>query len=259
MRSPGIEDCRRADTWATIGGTDVDARARSRYIEGLRTGRWFAGLPEALQHGLLDAAVVRALVPGERLFSRGDPPDGLYAAVDGSIRVTGVTDTGKEILLALVEPPGWFGEISVFDGSPRTHDATAQSAATVLRVPPVALEALLDAQPRAWRDLGLLLAAKLRLTFAALEDAVGLPLAVRLARRLLVTAGAHGEWSDRSRRIVELRQEQLATMLGSSRQTVNTVLKDYEARGLLRVAYGQIEILDLEGLRRAATPDEPGA
>jgi CRP/FNR family transcriptional regulator, cyclic AMP receptor protein len=252
LRSNAVRDCRQAGTWATIVSV-VDVKTQRRYLEGLRTGRWFAGLPEPFQRGLLDAAVLRTLVVGERLFSRGDPPDGLYATLDGSIRVTGVTDAGKEVLLALAEPPGWFGEIAVFDNAPRTHDAIAHTAATVLRVPKPALEALLGATPTYWRDLGLLLASKLRLTFAALEDAIGLPLAVRLARRLLVTAGAHGEWSDRSRRVVDLRQEQLAAMLGSSRQTINTVLKDLEARGVVRVAYGQIEILDLDGLRRAAS------
>jgi CRP-like cAMP-binding protein len=230
----------------------VDAHDLQRLAPLLRTGRWFAGLPDDLQGALLAAAQRRALAAGERLFSRGDPPDGLYALVDGSLCAGGVTDAGKEVVLALLEPPAWFGEISVFDHSPRTHDATAQTAATVLHVPQRPLEALLDAAPGRWRALGVLMAGRLRLTFGALEDAAALPLPARLARRLLVTAGAHGEWTDRARRVVELRQEQLATMLGTSRQTLNGALKDLEARGAVRVAYGQVELLDLDALRRLA-------
>ena len=227
-----------------------------QYAERLRTGRWFAALPAALQQALLRLAVVQVVAPGDRVFSRGDAPSGLYAAVEGSIRVVGVTEGGKEVMLTLVEPPSWFAEIAVFDGEPRTHDAIAQTAVTVLRVPQVPLHALLASHPAWWRDLALLMTAKLRMTFTMIEDRVARPLAARCARRLVLMAGAHGELTDRSLRVVDVRQEQLATMLGSSRQTINAVLKDFEQRGLLRVAYGQIEIVDLDGLRLAAAAIE---
>jgi CRP-like cAMP-binding protein len=221
----------------------------------LRSGRWFRGLTDELQRELLRLALERKVGPGERLFSRGDPPCGLYAVVDGTIRIAGVTDEGKEVTLTMVEPPSWFGEIAVFDREPRTHDAIAQTAGAVLRVPQESLEELLEQTPIYWRDLALLVTTKLRLAFVALEDSAARPLGVRLARRLLVMAYSHGEWHDQSRRIVEVRQEQLATMLGTSRQTLNAVLKDYAAQGLLRVSYGQIEILDVEGLRRVSALD----
>lgn len=218
----------------------------------LRSGRWFGGLSEALQDDLLTIAVVRSLVPDEALFLRGAEPDGLYAVVDGSIRIAGRTDAGKEVLLTVLDPPGWFGEIAVFDGSVRTHDAIAQVASTVVRVPQAPLRALLDADPRRWRDLGLLLAGKMRVLFAAVEDTAALPVRVLLARRLVGLARVHGEWDDKSRRVLSIGQEQLATMLGTSRQTVNALLKELAAKGVIRAAYGQIELLDLEGLRAIA-------
>jgi CRP/FNR family cyclic AMP-dependent transcriptional regulator len=230
----------------------VDVRNVTRYAGLLRTGRWFQGLPDALQDALLRAAVVRVLPAGERLFTRGDSPCGLYAVVEGSVRISGVTDAGKEVLLTLAEPPSWFGEIAVFDRDVRTHDAVAHVASTLVRVPQTALDAILAAEPRYWRDLGLLLTSKLRLIFTMLEDLAVLPLGVRLARRLLLMADAYGEWQDRSRRVVDVRQEQLAMMLATSRQTMNALLKDYAAQGLVRVAYGQVEILDFDGLRRIA-------
>ena len=200
----------------------------------------------------MNAAVARTLPAGTPLFARGDAPDGLYAVVDGVIRVTGTAESDKEVLLAIVEPPSWFGEIAVFDRDARTHDAVAQSAATVLHIPQRPLDAILEAHPTFWRDLGLLLTAKMRLMFTVVEDAAAMPLAARLARRLLVTAGGLGELVDGARRVITVSQEQLATMLGTSRQTLNAVLKTYEAQGLVRVSYGQIELLDFDGLRRIA-------
>jgi CRP-like cAMP-binding protein len=230
----------------------LDARKITRYAGQLKTGRWFQGLPEGFQQDLLRAAIVRTLHADERLFSRGDPPRGLYAVVEGSIRISGVSESGKEALLTLAEPPSWIGEISLFDGEPRTHDAIAEAPSVVIEIPQESLDAILEANPQYWRDLGLLLTAKVRLLFSMMEDLAVLPLGVRLARRLLLMAGAYGEWTDRSKRVVDVRQEQLAMMLTTSRQTMNALLKEFASQGVLRLSYGQIEIVDFPGLRRAA-------
>ena len=227
------------------------ARSAKDYRELLRSGRWFAGLPDELQEELLRGATVRALSARQPLFARGDEADGLYAVLDGGIRVSGSSESGREALLTLLEPPSWFGEISIFDRQPRTHDAVAETEALVLHVPRGALDALLEAQPRWWRELGLLVTSKLRLAFTAMEDMALLPTAVRLARRLALMAEGYGE-REHQRRAVEVSQEQLAQMLSTSRQTANQLLKELEARGLIRLSYATIEILDLDGLRRAA-------
>jgi CRP/FNR family transcriptional regulator, cyclic AMP receptor protein len=224
----------------------------SAHKELLRQGRWYSGLPEAFQDALLQRAAVRRLAPGERLFARGDPPGGLFATVDGLIRICSTTEEGKEVLLTIQEPPSWFGEIAVFDRQPRTHDAYAAGEAVVLHVPTKALDDLLAQQPAWWRDLGLLVTQKLRLAFLAMEDAATQPLPARLARRLVLMADGYGDWHDRRLRALEVSQEQLASMLSTSRQTVNGALKDFEAKGLVRVAYGRIEVVDLDGLRALA-------
>jgi CRP/FNR family transcriptional regulator, cyclic AMP receptor protein len=230
----------------------MDARNAKRFGELLRTGRWFGGLPESFQQRLLEAAVVRTLAKSEWLFSRGDPPSGLFAVLDGAVRITTTARTGKEVLLALMEAPMWFGEIAVIDRLPRTHDAVASERSVVLQVPMQALDAIFEHDPRHWRHLGLLIATKLRLTLIAIEDTAVLPIAEQLARRLLIAIERYGEWHHRSSRVIELRQEQLATMLSTSRQTVNHLLKDLEGRGLVRLSYRQIEVVDLDGLRHAA-------
>lgn len=217
----------------------------------LLTGEWFSQLPTALQDELLAMAQLRRLAPGQRLFRRGDPPCGLYAVLEGAVRVGSVSERGKELLLVLVESPHWFGEISLFDGQPRTHDAFAEGQVTLLNLHQAPLLALLKRQPEHWRDFALLMSQKLRLAFIALEEMSLLPAPQRLARRLLMITEGYGGLAGR-RRVIQLAQEQLAMMLALSRQTTNQILKELEAQGALRLTYGEIEILDLDLLQRAA-------
>ncbi len=218
----------------------------------LDQGQWFRTLADDLREGLLRAPLMRTLQPDERLFSRGDPPCGLYAVVQGTVRITGVSHEGKEALLTLIEPPHWFGEIALFDGLPRTHDAVADTHSQVLQVPHSAVCALVAEHPQRWHAFGVLLSHKLRLAFSAMEDLALLPAAVRVARRLLLIAEDYGERTAGSRRLIAVRQEQLAMMLSLSRQTTNQILRDLEERGIARLTRGEIEILDIEGLRGAA-------
>jgi CRP/FNR family transcriptional regulator, cyclic AMP receptor protein len=224
----------------------TDAQNR---LEWLRAGKWFRALSPALQAHLVSLAVVRTIAADQPLFRRGDPPSGLFAVLEGSIRITAQAEDGREALLTLAEPPTWFGEISVFDGLARTHDAIAAVDSVVLQVPQQPLLAGLEANPHWWRELGLLMAGKLRLLFTAMEDATRSPPLVRVARRLVSIAEGYGDWHARTSRVIEVKQEQLANMLSLSRQTTNQQLKELEARGLIRVTYGEIEVLELDGLR----------
>lgn len=215
-------------------------------------GAWCQALPAALREALLAQAQLRRLAHGERLFARGDPPDGLYCVASGAMRITGTAESGKEALLAIAEPPQWFGEIALFDRQPRTHDAWAEGGTTLLHIPQGTLIALLEKEPAYWREFALLLTQKLRVAFAMLEDATLLSASGRLVRRLIAIAEGYGEWKDRSRRVIHVPQEQLGLMLALSRQTVNQILRQLEAQGAVRVERGAIEILDIEKLRGLA-------
>ena len=217
----------------------------------LMSGQWFSHLPVSLQDSLLAAARVRRLSPGQRLFKRGDPPCGLYAVLEGSVRIGVVSEQGKEALLSLVEPPHWFGEICLFDGQPRTHDAFGLGHCVLLHISQTVLLTLLDEQPVYWRQLALLMSQKLRLTFINLEQLSLMPTAARLAHRLLMIAEGYGE-IDPPRRVLQLPQEQLASMLSLSRQTTNQILRDLQGQGILDLSYGEIEILDAQRLRALA-------
>ncbi|MCG8294546.1 MULTISPECIES: Crp/Fnr family transcriptional regulator [Pseudomonas] len=214
-------------------------------------GQWFRQLPAHVQDSLLALARFRELAPGQCLFQRGDAPCGLYAVLDGAMRVGAVSSEGKEALLTLVEAPNWFGEISLFDGQPRTHDAFAEGATRLLWIPQAPLLQWLDREPRHWRELALLMSHKLRWVFVALEQQSLLAAAPRLAHRLLQIAEGYGE-RDVPQWRLQLSQEQLALMLSLSRQTINQILRSLEQAGVVRLGYGEVEIVDAPRLRAMA-------
>jgi CRP/FNR family transcriptional regulator, cyclic AMP receptor protein len=223
----------------------------------LERSAWFSNAPAPLRDALLAAGRVRTLVAGERLFMRGDPDDGLYCVLEGAVRVGAASVAGREALLAVVGPARWFGEIALFDGGVRTHDAYAERDSTLFHVPRPALIALLDATPAYWHTFGLLLAQKLRHAFDAIEESALLPAAARVARRLLLLSDEYDEaapnpGSPRTRRVINVPQENLALMLALSRQTVNQILRQFEREGLLALRYGEIEIVDAVGLAAQA-------
>ncbi len=217
----------------------------------LMSGQWFSHLPVSLQDRLLAAAHIRRLLPGQRLFQRGDPPCGVYAVLEGSVRIGAVNEEGKEALLSLIEQPHWFGEICLFDSQPRTHDAFGQGHCVLLHIPQAVMLALLDDQPVYWRQLALLMSHKLRLTFINLEQLSLMPAPARLAHRLLMIAQGYGE-TESPRRLLQLPQEQLASMLSLSRQTTNQILNDLQGQGIVNLRYGEIEIVDAARLRALA-------
>jgi len=128
----------------------------------LARSAWFRSAPAAMRAPLLEAGRVEHLAPGERLFTRGDSDDGLYCVLDGPMRIGAASASGKEALLAVIEPVNWFGEIALFDNRARTHDAYAERDSALFHVPCAALGALLERTPEYWHAFGLLLTQKLR-------------------------------------------------------------------------------------------------
>lgn len=218
----------------------------------LRADPWFGSVSKAFEEDLLSLATPKRLQNGEHLFFRGDAPDGLYAILEGTLRVSGVTEAGKEAILSLVDAPSWFGEIALFDRLPRTHNALAEGVVRVLHVPQTELLALLDRMPQYWRELGVLMALRLRLTFISMEDLALLPAETRLARRLVWLVEGSALTPTEGPCSVPISQTQLGLMLSLSRQTTNQVLQALQDQDVLRVAYGRIEVLDRARLMEIA-------
>lgn len=210
---------------------------------------WFAALTEAQQRQLLAQTKTIQLAAGQRLFSRGDEFDGIYVLLSGALLIAGVHSSGREALLTIVEAGDWIGEIALFDQKARTHDATASVACQLLHLNHSALQLLVQQDPLWWQRFGQLLTEKMRLVFQALEDMSLLPASVRLARRLVMLCRLHQQ---NERYVIPVQQEQLGQLLSLSRQTINQLLQQLAASGVIRTSYAQIEVLDLKLLKQAA-------
>lgn len=209
----------------------------------LQADRWFAAIAPERQQRLVRRGRVRVLADGGRLCAIGDPPDGLYAVLEGDVRLVAGTAAGQESLALMMGPGAWFGGLSAVDGGPRTHEAVAIGPARVLHVTQGDLDRALAEDPLIWRELALLIAAYHRAANAVLAQSLTQPPAVRLARSLAAAARARPDEA------IRLRQEELAAMHGVSRQTINKALKRLEAAGMVGVAYGRVAVLDAPRLR----------
>jgi len=210
----------------------------------IESGSWFAKLSPTLRQAILDCAQVRRLQDGELMASRGAPAEQWCGVALGAVRVSSVSLAGKQVSLTYVEPGAWFGDIALFDGLPRTHDAHAHGATTLLVVRKPDFRALLAEHVELYDALLRLNCRRLRLLFDAVEDLNTRPLAARLARQLLLLARSYGVAEGKDIRIgLALAQEDLAQLLGASRQRVNQELKAFEREGAVRVEPARLVVV----------------
>jgi CRP/FNR family transcriptional regulator, cyclic AMP receptor protein len=222
------------------------------------TAPWFAKLSPALRRDILERASVRKLRDGELAATRGAPAEEWCAVAAGAVRVSSVSLAGKQVSLTYVEPGTWFGDIALFDGLPRTHDGHAHGATTLLVVRKPDFKELLSRHVELYDALLRLNCRRLRLMFDALEDLNTKPLAARLARQLLRLARSYGVVEDDGRiRIgLALAQEDLAQLLGASRQRVNQELKALEREGAVQVEPSRLVVLSRDKLLTLSEPSE---
>ncbi|HUG25462.1 Crp/Fnr family transcriptional regulator [Piscinibacter sp.] len=218
---------------------------------------WFRGCAPELQDALLAYGRERRLVPGERLFSQGEPDGGLYALTTGSLTVESVDAEGQMPVLVVLGPGHWFGELSFTDGLPRSHDAVADVASTVWHVDRHRLHDWLELHPGHWRDIARLAVGKLRVVYQVVDEEMRGPLTQRVARRLWLALQGWGWRRDAPQCEVRWSQSQLARMLGTSRGSVNRALGELQGLGAVRVRYGVIEVVDLVRLRNACDAKPP--
>jgi len=218
----------------------------------LQSGEWFAALDTHFQRAVLGSSRVMVLAAGESVFRRGDASDGIYCVISGAVRFGATTRSGRESIVGLAEAPQWFGEIALFDGGPRTHDAWADITSTLLHLPLRHLTRILADEPRAWQHLGRLLVQKLRIALSLLEDMALEPPKVRLARCLINLLEGYGQRRAEPPYHVRISQERLGMMLSLSRQTVNELLGHLEQESIIQCQRGLVRILDARRLRDAA-------
>jgi CRP-like cAMP-binding protein len=219
----------------------------------IESGSWFSRLSPALRQAILARAVVRRLADGALLTSRGEPASEWVGVAKGAVRVSSVSLSGKQVTLTYVEPGTWFGDIALFDGLPRTHDANAHGETTLLVVRKPDFKELLAQHVELYEALLRLNCRRLRLMFNQIEDLNTKPLASRLAKQVLLLAKSYGiEQGEEIRIGLQLAQEDLAQLLGASRQRVNQELKGFEREGAVRVEPTRLVVLSREKLMAIA-------
>ncbi len=220
----------------------------------INNGRWFSSLSPSLRHDILRCAFVKRYKDGELLCARGDAAEAWSAVARGAVRVSSTSITGKQVTLTYVEPGVWFGDVAIFDGERRTHDAYAHGDTTMLMVSRADLQKILSQHVELYEALLRLHARRIRQLFGLVEDLNTLPLRARLAKQLVHLVRSYGVPSladGREVRIgLQLAQEELAQLLGASRQRVNQELKQMEREEVIRIEPGGLVVRNRESLMR---------
>jgi CRP-like cAMP-binding protein len=215
----------------------------------IAAGAWFGKLSPALREAIVARAHVRRLADGDPLATRGSPAEEWCGVARGAVRISSVSLAGKQVTLTYAEPGTWFGDIALFDGLPRTHDADAHGATTLLVVRKPDFRELLAQHAELYDALLRLNCRRLRLMFDQIEDLNTRPLQARLAKQILLLARSYGIAQGEEIRIgLQLAQEDLAQLLGASRQRVNQELKGFEREGAVRVEPTRLVVLSREKL-----------
>jgi CRP-like cAMP-binding protein len=216
-------------------------------------GPWFSKLSSPLQEDILSRALVRRLGDGAPLAARGAEAQEWCGVAKGAVRISSVSLSGKQVALTYCEPGTWFGDIALFDGLPRTHDADVHGDTTLVVVRKPDFKALLARHVELYEALLRLNCRRLRLMFDLIEDLNTRPLQARLAKQLLLLARSYGvPEGDQVRIGLQLAQEDIAQLLGASRQRVNQELKGFERMGLVRIEPTRLVVLDRDRLLAVA-------
>jgi CRP-like cAMP-binding protein len=197
------------------------------------------------------AAVAAAARPcvlqrNDLVFSEGDHADDLYIVREGRIAITIRSADGRESVVALMEQEDLFGEMPFFDGEGRSADARALEPAELLAVPYQALRDVLEERPKLLWKVTELMARRLRATDAALADSMFLDVTGRTAKRLIELSADIDEF------VLPVTQEELAGMVGASRERVNKAISAFIRLGWIEQSDRRYRILDREQLTRRA-------
>lgn len=193
------------------------------------------------------------LQKGEVLFHEGEPGDRLYVVIEGKIKLGQTSADGRESLLAILGPSELLGELSLFDPGPRTATAAALTDTTLMGLGHQALRPWLAGRPEVAEALLKALAQRLRRTNEQMADLVFSDVPGRVAKTLLELGEKFGRpLPDGIHVTHDMTQEELAQLVGASRETVNKALADFAARGWIRLESRSVVLLEPGRLDRRA-------
>ncbi len=219
----------------------------------LRQAPLFSALDDEAAAALHTSMAQNRLRRGEVLFREGDSGDKLYIVMEGKVKLGRTSADGRENLLAILGPGQMFGELSLFDPGPRSATVTAVTDTTFASLSHDDLLRWLEGRPTVARGLLTQLAGRLRKANDVVADLVFSDVPGRVAKALLDLADRFGRSADDGVHVHhDLTQEELAQLVGASRETVNKALADFAHRGWLRLEGKTVVLLDHERLARRA-------
>ena len=219
----------------------------------VRNAPLFAALDDEAAGALMESMTTSHLERGDILFREGDQGDRLYVIGEGKIKLGRTSVDGRENLLAILGPGEMFGELSLFDPGPRTATATAIAETQLIGLGHEDLNSFLSGRPAVAAKLLAALARRLRRTNETLADLVFTDVPGRVAKALLDLSTRFGRPAEDGILVAhDLTQEELAQLVGASRETVNKALADFATRGWLKLEARAVVLTDVERLKRRA-------
>jgi CRP/FNR family transcriptional regulator, cyclic AMP receptor protein len=217
----------------------------------------FRNASPAIIDGLIRFATVRRVRANEEIFTKGDSGQSLQGVLSGRICIYTISPENEEVFLNILEPGEIFGEIALMDGGPRTASARAMTEADLLQIHRDHFVPYMKQYPELALSMIPVLCSRIRMNVEFIEDAVFLHLPARLAKRLLALGDTHGVEEPRGIRIrLKLSQQDLAHMIGATRERVNKELNLWRERGLIAMEEGLIVLCNRNRLTQIAA-EEP--
>lgn len=206
-----------------------------------------------------DTAAIRphthvvSLKRGDRLYDEGDVDDQLYVVIEGKVKLTRTSSDGREVLVRVQGPGDMFGELAMFDPTYRTSNASAVTDARLAAIAHDDLRQVLTDRPAIALLLLRELAQRLRIITDANTNLIFTDVPGRVAKALLELADKFGTQQEDGTLVShDLTQEELAQLVGASRETVNKALADFAARGWIQLSAKSVLLIDPDRLRRRA-------
>jgi CRP/FNR family transcriptional regulator len=206
----------------------------------------FSRLPESELTELADRVRTKTFRRGEMIFRKDDPGTHLYMVLEGGVKIALPGEFGQEALVAIMRPGEFFGELALFDRSPRSASATALEDTRAALLAGDDFLAYLESHPASFRVVLETLARTIRRLSDRVEDLIFLDVPSRVAKYLLDLVRSSGDGTNE----LTLTQDELAAFIGASRVSVNRVLGDLERREIISIRRRRIAIKDADRLAK---------
>lgn len=209
-------------------------------FELLARCKLLTGIPNELLGALLRSGARKRLPAKEVVFNRGEPGNRIYFILDGGVKVSTLSHEGKEVIFDVLVTGDFFGEMSLFDDKPRTGTVTTLVATTLFMLGKTEFLDALEKCPVISVRLIRTLVGRLRMMDSFIEDVIFLDAAERIAKRVIALARMFGSAGDLDEIRIDLKvsQQELANLVGITRESVNKQFREWEKAGVISIDKG---------------------